>query len=439
MKAEHEEFFAAHSIDTVELATPDVTGAIRGKRIPLAAFRHNGLAGEVGLSSAVLAWDYALDLIEVGEYNWARGYPDVFLQPDLGTLRLVPWKPRTALVFCDLADHDGRPAPLSPRTVLRGAEERCREAGYEPYFALETEFFVLDPETLRPPTARNPVYSLHDNFQLEPLLMQICDALETAGLPVEACGGEYAPGQVEINLTPSNPVGAADDLLFFRYAVKQLAERNGYLATFMGKPFSELSGSGLHVHQSLWLPEMRGNVFWDAESAGLSEPARRYAAGLLRYLGEAHLIAAPTPNAYRRAAGHSFAPTNLSWGRDNRSVAVRALTRGSGGTRWETRVAAADANPYLVLACQLSAGLAGIAEELQLAPQMSADAYTSTDAEPLPAHLAGAIERLRDSTFAQEALGKEFLELMCGVSQREADAFQAEVSDWERARYLRAV
>jgi glutamine synthetase len=439
MKDDHEKFLADHGIDTVELATPDVTGALRGKRVPLASFRENALAGEVGLSSAVLAWDYALDVLEIGEYNWGRGYSDVFLRPDLDTLRLVPWKPRTALVFCDVVGAQGEPAPLSPRTILRGARQRCHEAGYEPYFALETEFYVLDRETLRPFSDRNPVYSLHDNVYLEPLLTEICAALEAADVPVEACGGEYAPGQVEINLTPSDPVSAADDLLFFRYAVKQLAERHGCLATFMGKPFGEFSGSGLHVHQSLWRKGMSENVFWDPEGGGLSQTARYYAAGLLRYSGEAHLIAAPTPNAYKRLVEHSFAPVNLSWGIDNRSVAVRGLVRHSRGTRWESRVATADANPYLVQAYQLSAGLAGIAEQREPDPQASVDAYTAAEAEPLPAHIADAIRSLRDSPFAREALGKECVELLCAVSQRENDAYRTQVSEWERSRYLRAV
>jgi glutamine synthetase len=435
----HDEFLAAHGIDTVELATPDVTGALRGKRLPLASFRENGLAGDVGLSSAVLAWDYAMEVLEVGDYDWKHGYSDVFLRPDLGTLRPVPWKPRTALVFCDLVDGRGEAVRLSPRTVLRDAQRRCTEAGYDPFFALESEFYVLDRETLRPGSDRNPVYSLHDNVRLEPLLAEICAALEEAGVPVEACGGEYAPGQVEINLTPSDPLSAADDLLFFRYAVKQLAERHGHLATFMGKPFGDLSGSGLHVHQSLWRPGRTENVFYDAERDGLSATARHYAAGLLRYSGEAHLVAAPTPNAYKRLTGHSFAPVNLTWGVDNRSVAVRGLVRRGHGTRWESRVAAADANPYLVQAYQLSAGLAGIAEGIEPDPQASLDAYTAPGAEPLPTHLAEAAGRLRDSPFAQEALGKECVELLCAIARREDEAYRSQVSDWERGRYLSAV
>ena len=439
MEDAHDELLAAHGIDTVELATPDVTGALRGKRLPLASFRENGLAGEVGLSSAVLAWDYAMEVLEISDYDWKHGYADVFLRPDLGTMRVVPWKPRTALVFCDLVDARGEPVRLSPRTVLREARRRCEEAGYEPFFALETEFYVLDRRTRRPGSDRNPVYSLHDNVRLEPLLSEICTALEEAGVPVEACGGEYAPGQVEINLTPADPLAAADDLLFFRYAVKQLAERHGYLATFMGKPFGDLSGSGLHVHQSLWTPGRAENVFYDAARDGFSATARHYAAGLLRYSGEAHLVAAPTPNAYKRLAEHSFAPVNLTWGVDNRSVAVRGLVRGHHGTRWESRVAAADANPYLVQAYQLSAGLAGIAERAEPDPQASSDPYTAPGAEPLPTHVADAAARLRDSPFAREVFGKECVELLCAIARREDEAYRSQVSDWERDRYLSAV
>ncbi|MBF6332656.1 glutamine synthetase family protein [Nocardia transvalensis] len=432
-----EQFLKQHSITMVELATPDMTGAIRGKRIPVQTFLTNGLSDAVGMSSAVLAWDYRMDVIETDDYSWANGYPDIFLRPDVETLRLVPWKARTALVFCDVVDGAGRLVAAAPREVLRRAVAELEQAGLSPYIAMETEFYALDGESLRSRTDRNPVYSLHDNAYLEPFLDEVCTTLLSADVEVEACGAEYAPGQVEINLTPSDPVTAADGLLFFRYAVKQLAQRHGYRATFMAKPFGDLSGSGLHIHQSMWRTD-RDNAFWDANARGLSDIGRNYVAGLLRYAAELHLVAVPTPNGYKRVMDHSFAPTNLSWGWDNRCVAVRVLAHNAHGARVESRVAAADANPYLLAAAQLSSGLAGVTEDLKPAPP-AADAYVSQEYSPLPTNIWQAATLFGESEFARRALGAATVENLCRVAWSEAAASQREVSEWERSRYLDSV
>ncbi|QBS39287.1 glutamine synthetase family protein [Nocardia sp. CS682] len=430
-----EQFLKEHSITMVELATPDMTGAIRGKRIPVETFLTSGLSGGVGLSSAVLAWDYQMEVIETDEYSWSNGYPDIFLRPDVATLRLVPWKQRTALVFCDVVDAAGKLATVAPRDVLRRAVAELEQAGLSPYIAMESEFYALDAETLRSRGDRNPVYSLHDNHYLEPFLDDVCQTLLSADVEVEACGAEYAPGQVEINLTPSDPLTAADGLLFFRYAVKQLAPRHGFRATFMAKPFGDLSGSGLHIHQSMWRKE-KDNAFWDAGT--LSSIGHNYVAGLLKYAAELQLVSVPTPNGYKRVADHSFAPTNLSWGLDNRCAAVRVLVRDAGGTRVETRIAAADANPYLLAAAQLTAGLAGVTEDLK-PPPPAANSYVSQEYPPLPTNIWAAANLFGESEFARRALGASTVENLCRVARSEAAAGQREVTDWERARYLDSV
>ncbi|PXX71327.1 L-glutamine synthetase [Nocardia tenerifensis] len=431
-----EQFLKEHSITTVELATPDMTGAIRGKRIPVDSFLAGGLSGGVGLSSAVLAWDYQMEVIETADFSWSNGYPDIFLRPDVATLRLVPWKPHTALVFCDVVDASGELVASAPRTVLRRAVHESNETGLSPYIAMETEFYALDGETLRSRGDRNPVYSLHDNYYLEPFLDEVCATLLSADVEVEACNAEYAPGQVEINLTPSDPLTAADGLLFFRYAVKQLAPRHGYRATFMAKPFGDLSGSGLHIHQSMW--REKDNAFWDAQAGTLSGVGHNYVAGLLKYAAEVQLVSVPTPNGYKRVADHSFAPTNLSWGVDNRCAAVRVLIRDAGGTRVETRIAAADANPYLLAAAQLTAGLAGVTEDLKPGPP-AANSYVSQEYSPLPTNIWQAATLLGESEFARRALGAATVDNLCRVARSEAAANQREVTEWERARYLDSV
>lgn len=432
------EFLAEHDIATVEVCLVDLTGAIRGKRLPVKAFRTGALDGEVGFSSAVFMWDYAADVFTNGQYNWATGYPDIFLRPDLSTLRRVAWRPRTAFVVCDAVDGAGTALAMSPRRVLQRIVDELTTAGFTARIGLESEFYVLDPTTLRPRATRNPCYSLHADSDLEPMLAQVRDSLAIAGLEVEASGAEYGAGQVEINLRYADPVRAADDLVFFRYAVKQLAAQNGLVATFMPKPFTDSSGSGLHVHQSLWTGAGT-NVFWDPVAGELSTTARHYLAGLLRHAGQTQAVAVPTPNGYKRIADHSFAPTTVSWGSDNRSTAVRALIRGARGTRLESRGATSDANPYLLTAMLLAAGLTGIRDETEPPPAVTTDAYTTAGLPPLPASPDEAARLLIDSTFARTVLGDAVVDAVAEIGRRETALYRSQVGDWERDRYLEVI
>ncbi|MGP3926799.1 glutamine synthetase family protein [Streptomyces sp. 8N616] len=435
---EVDQFLTENAIDTVELAIVDTMGALRGKRLPASAFRR-GHEPEVCLSGAVFCLDYSLDLVHDDTYNWVTGYPDVFLRADFSTLRVVPWRPGTALVFCDVVDANGAMVPFHPRYVLRQAEEQCLADGLVPRVGLETEFYLLDRDTLRPRRDRIPVYSLHDNSYLDPVVTDVRAALETSGVEIEAFEAEYGPGQVEINLRYAGAVAAADNLMFFRYAAKEIAARHGYLATFMAKPLSDAAGSGLHVHQSLWSDDTGQNVFWDAGKGELSAAAKAYLAGLLSHCAETHLVAVPTPNGYKRTVAHSFAPTHLTWGIDNRSAAVRALVRDRDATRLEQRVATADANPYLTVATQLVAGLTGMTKQLELDPAVCSDANEPSGADPLPGHIEDAVARLRGSEFVRSVLGRELVEILCRLGMGETAAQNLEVSDWERSRYLEAV
>lgn len=437
-----ETFCAEHDISTVELATVDTVGALRGKRIPAAAFSRAVSGPGIGVSSGLFCLDYALGVVGGGGYDWTNGYPDVFLVPDLATIRPVPWRPGAALVFCDVTDRAGAPVPLDPRHVLRRAQQRCVSAGFEPRVATETEFYLVDRDSLRPRAARNPIYSLHDDSYLWPVVEEICAALTETGIEVEAAEAEYGAGQVEINTTHLDPLTAADNLIFFRYTVKQVAARHGYLATFMAKPWPDSSGSGLHIHQSLRDRDSGDNIFWDESTGGLSDAARWYLAGLLEFAAETHHIAVPTPNGYKRSVDYSFAPTRAAWGYDNRSVAVRALVHGPAGTRLENRVAAADANPHFLIATQLLAGLTGLDKQLEPPPAVSTDVYTDHPADggdALPRSVSDAVARLRPSTFARSALGDEVTDLLCVLGQGEVAAYAGDVSDWERRRYLEAV
>jgi glutamine synthetase len=431
-------FLSTHAIDTIEVSLPDLTGALRGKRVPVSAFSGSSGPRDTAFSSGLFIWDYAADLVADEQYNWSNGYPDIQARPDLSTMRRVSWRPGTALVLCDAFLPSGEPVDIAPRQVLRRAVDALREAGYRAQIGLETEFFLLDAQSLTPSSTRNPVYSLHDGWSEQPIVDEIVAALIAAGIEVESYGLEYAAGQVEINTRYADPLQAADQLMFFRYTVKQIAARHGRIATFMAKPFDAFSGSGLHIHQSLCDLDGR-NVFWDAERRDLSVTARHYLSGLLRYLTELHAVYVPTPNGYKRMSDRSFAPTTVSWGLDNRCVAVRGLVHGSTGSRLELRVAAADANPYLAVAAAIMSGLSGIVARSPPPPPVASDAYATADLPRLPGRLCDATASFRTSGFARTVFGSRMVDLIATVAEREVGLFDSAVSDWERARYLQAV
>src|SRR3954451_15580698 len=344
-------FVEENRIHSVEMGVPDSNGGLRGKRVPAATFVETMGRG-VALSNALFVLDVAADLVEAGYTNFQTGFPDLRLAPDLSTLRLLPWRPGTAFVMCDCVDEDGALVEVAPRRILARVVESARELGYEPVIGPELEFYLLDPGTRAPATSRIPVYSLHEESRFEPVLADIRNQLGEAGVVLDASNAEYAPGQFEVNVRHCEALAAADATMLLRYAVKQIAAAHGLLATFMAKPFSEHSGSGLHVHQSLRSDQ--GNAF---AGGALSGVGRSYLAGLQRHMADLTALGAPTPNAYKRRTGYSFAPVNASWGMDNRTVGLRVPATGADSARVEQRDAAADANPYLVIAGQLAAGL----------------------------------------------------------------------------------
>jgi glutamine synthetase len=220
---------------------------------------------------------------------------------------------------------------------------------------------------------------------------------------VESSQTEYGPAQFELNVGPTDPLRAADDVLFLKHVVKETACRHGARATFMPAPYQGESFSGFHLHQSLRARD--GARAWEdgAEPASL----RRYLAGLLRRVGELSAVMSPSINAYKRSADYTFAANRVCWGKDNRSVAVRALDLGGPGARLEARTASSDANPYLVIAGCLAAGAEGIEQALEPPAAVTGDAYADASLARLPDSLAAAVELLETSEFCRAVLGEE--------------------------------
>jgi glutamine synthetase len=414
---------------------------MRGKRVPIAELDR---ATEHGIALCDVVWALPVDEVEPvqpppGHDGWfpRDGYPDMLAMPDLETARLVPWHDRTALLLCDFVDRDGRAIPLSPRAVLRSVVDRAAAMGVEPIVGFELEFYVLRetpqsvvtkrPSQLQAIEERPSVYGVVAASRHEDFAGAVRATLREYGLAVEACAPEAGPGQFEVNVRAAPALQAADEAFLLKSAVKEIAARQGLLATFMAKPRSDWPGSSCHLHLSLR----------DGTSAAMGHVI----GGLLEGMAELTAIFAPTPNSYRRLTRYSWAATTATWSVDNRSAGVRAIGDDDGIARVEHRLAGADANPYLAAAAALAAGLDGVRRASQPPPPVDGDVYAlAGGAVPaLPATLGAATDLLERSALARDWLGDDVVDHCVAMRRAELAAQSAAVTDWETARYLEAL
>jgi glutamine synthetase len=425
------------SIDTVIMAFTDMQGRLLGKRLHRDFFfeqieHGHGTEG----CNYLLALDMEMDPVRGYEIaSWERGYGDFELLPDVATLRRIPWLEATAMIQCDVAWADGSPVRPSPRQVLRSQVERARGLGFEAKFASELEFYLLRESyeeayrkryvDLTPSVPYILDYHILAASYDEPLLRQIRNGMHGAGIPVETSKGEAWPGQQEINFRYADALTMADNHVVYKNGAKEIAHLNGCSITFMAKPHHDWIGSSCHIHSSLWRDG--ANAF-----AGESDVFRAYLAGQLTCARELAVFFAPNVNSYKRYALESWAPTTLTWGRDNRTCGLRVVGSG-GGLRVETRIPGGDVNPYLGFAALLAAGLYGIENSLELPPAFEGNAYEST-AERFPSTLRGAIAALDGGTMARAAFGDDVVDHYLNYARTEQAIFDRVVTSWERER-----
>lgn len=428
-----EQFFLANGIHTVELAFADIPGVVRGKRIPARHFLKT-LEKGIPFCKAVLGWDLACDIFPgIPFASFDNGYPDLVARADVSTLKLVPWRTGVAWVIADLYTEHGEIHEVAPRHVLKRVIASAEELALRPKIGPELEFYLLDEE-LNPLYGGIQCYSTSHAAGLADVLDEITTTLESVGIEVEAAGTEYGPAQIEINLGYADALTAADNVLYFKTAVREIARKHGHVATFMAKPWATESGSSFHLHQSLWSVDGETNLFDGDEKLGAS-----YLAGLQSTARDFQAVVAPTVNAYKRFVEESFAPVNVTWGVDNRTAATRTLLGEGSASRLEQRTGSADANPYLIAAANLAAGLHGVRNELTPGNATSDDAYASRTAERLPATLRDALDALESSAVPRQALGDAFLDAFITIERHEVAIWERAVTDWERDRYLRLV
>ncbi|MCY3635111.1 MAG: glutamine synthetase family protein [bacterium] len=425
-------------VHTVEVATLDTLGHIRGKRVPVERFFSTTVDGGLNIADAIFTFDMQNDLPDHPYINMESGFLDCHLVPDVSTARVFSHRPGYALVFADTFDPHGQPHFAAPRNVLANQIERCRQAGLNPEVATELEFYICAPDWT--PVQNHIQYSsLTDALELEDCVRDMRHGLLAAGLELESSNPEYGPGQMEINIGHADALTCADNTVLLKSIVKQVAVQHGMRATFMPKLWTEPSGSGMHIHTSL--SERGANAFADSDGMP-NQLMAHWIAGLLEHAEAMTLLAAPTINGPKRIRPYTFVPTHVHWGLDNRSVYCRCICEpDSAANRVEHRAAGADANPYLMIAAILAAGLDGIERALPLPAMSEGDMYADPgDSLALPTDLAGAIATYRNSPLS-ELLGKMFSEgFLCLADHElslaaENSPHPDEVNNWERARY----
>jgi len=441
------QLFRKHKIDKVKLGTFDLDGVLRGKYISLEKF-YSAVESGFGFCDVIFGWDSADALYDnVRLTGWHTGYPDATARIDLSTFRVLPWEPGTGFFLADLFTNDGTPLAVSPRQVLRNVVEQVESRGYSPKIAVEYEYFFFreDPHSIRSKhyhglTPLSPGmfgYSFLRASAHWELAHAILDTTREMDIELEGFHAETGPGVYETAIRYDDALAAADKAALFKTVVKIVAQKRGLLATFMAKWNPNLPGSSGHIHQSLANVEAK-NLFYGRSSDGhISELMRQYMAGQLCLIPELAALYCPTVNSYKRLVPGTWAPTNVTWGADNRTTAVRAISAGAKNTRVEHRLPGADANPYLSIAASLVSGLYGIQQKLELPPAV-VNAYQA-DAPPLPRSLEEATTRLRASSVAKQYLGEKFVDHYAATREWEVRQFRKAVTDWELERYFEII
>jgi glutamine synthetase len=429
------------TIDTVVTAFTDMQGRLFGKRIQIEYFLEDVLDHGIEGCNYLLALDMEMDPVPGYEMaNWESGYGDFAIVPDLSTLRAIPWLDRTALVLADVAEHDGSPVAPSPRQVLIAQYERARELGFTPMCASELEFYLYkesyaeahekDYDDLTPTIPYILDYHVLATTMDEGYLGPIRRGMHAAGIPVEFSKGEAWYGQHEVNFRYADAVTSADRHTIYKNGVKEIAFLNGISATFMAKPSEKDIGSSCHIHTSL-VDGDGGNAFVDGEEE--TDTFRHFLGGMRAHVRELALFVAPAINSYKRYAAESWAPTSVSWGRDNRTCGFRIVGHGQ-SRRTECRIPGADVNPYLGYAALLAAGLDGIEKQIDPGPELKGNAYEEAEAEAFPSTMREAVDLWEGSEFAKRAFGEAVWAHYLNYGRTEQRLFDEVVTDYERRR-----
>jgi glutamine synthetase len=422
-------------IRNVRFELPDMHGTSRSKLVPI---EHAGRYADEGLNmyGGTVVLDTRSDIVTGTLYNEEVAYADQRLRPDPATAARVPWAESTGRMICDTFWDDGRPLGAAPRHVYRRVLERCRELGYEPLVGIEPEFYLLDGDTREPLFHGYHIFNTVRNTYV-PLVERIVGDMREFGIDIITANSEYAGSQWEIVFGPCRGMSGPDIAFSFKNGVKELAHQEGLIATFMSKPFPDSAGSGAHNHIGLLRLDSEENAMADPDHEwGLSKTGRSFIAGQLRHARSVYTLLAPTINCLKRRRTHTFSPTNVSWGLEDRSAFVRVKGGSISSRHVENRAPTGLSNPYLACAGLLGAGLLGIIDELELEPPARMPAEEDESKPKLPTTVEESLAALEGDERMVELLGDEFVRAYCVMRRHELQRFADHVTDWELEEYL---
>lgn len=426
---------------SIEVFLCDPNAVLRGKWLPGSAL--SKLDKGVAFPFSLLGCDvWGREVHETG-LHIDSGDKDALCLPVEGRTVNVPWADQpTQQAMLTMHHADGAPFMGDPRHVLAAQVEKLKARGLTANVAVELEFYVYERSadsgrprpagSLTPGPDHQDMYALRDLDRQRPLMDAIQQACAEQNLPVDAFVSEAAPGQYEVNLKHRDPLGAADDAVMLKRLIMQIARNQGTDVTFMAKPFADHPGNGLHVHVSL--ADTQGSIFAD-QNSGPSK-LRHAVQGLLSTMEEAQLGFVHTYNGFRRMQLGSYAPASLSWGENNRSVAIRLPEADPAARRLEHRLAGADANPYIVTALVLAGMVKGMDEGIDPSAAVEGNAYTDASLTRLSPFMDDALERFDASAFVHDALGPEFCRIYTAVKRAEYATFAGHITNLEHQIFL---
>ncbi len=411
----------------------DLFGALRAKLVPARAI------GEMQVNGAGFA----------GFATWldmTPAHPDMFAVPDPASLIQLPWDREIGWLASDLW-MDGVEVEASPRVVLKRQLARAEAKGLRMKTGVECEYFLVSPDgkTISDPddNQAKPCYDQQALMRRYPVIREICDAMLELDWGPYQNDHEDANGQFEMNWNYDDALVTADRHAFFKYMVKALAERHGIRATFMPKPFADLTGNGCHTHVSLWDADGRENRFLaDDDALGLSQSAYHFLGGIMHSAEELCALFNPTVNSYKRInaprtlSGATWSPNSVTYSGNNRTHMIRVPEAG----RFELRLMDGSANPYLMQAGILAAGLDGIDNARDPGEPLHINMYelghTVEAAKKLPATLLDALRLLEKSRVLRDAMGDEVIDAFLKLKMQEWQSYTSHLSEWERANAI---
>lgn len=437
-------------INSIDLLVADIDGVLRGKRVDRSLLNKVYTEGFC-LPQSVLALDATGATVDETQLGIETGDSDRICKPVAGTLQVVPWvidengQNTRAQVLCEMFEVDGQALEIFPRHILSKAVKRFEAQGYKAGVALELEFYLVDKERtaeggLQPPIspvsgqrmASKQVYSMRDLDDYDFFIKEVVQTARAQNIPADAVIAEYAPGQFEVNLDYGQDIlKAVDDAILLKRVVCEVARKHNMQATFMAKPYLEEAGNGLHLHLSL-LDEAGTNLFTQSVSGDPTDNAllQSAIAGLLDMADSVQALYCPTVNSYRRLAPDSFAPTQKTWGYDNRSVAMRIPSGSEKARRIENRMPGADANPYLAMTGVLAGVIEGITNSMQ-APKVTIGNGYETDAPRVADNQRDSLRNMQADERVSDWFGAQFVEVYQAIKWRNVYLFEQQITPME--------